>query len=76
MTDGLNNKLLVRHSGHGLNNKLLVWYSGHGLNSEQVKVHYSDVRYSDPHCNQVEIQLVTVMVDLIYTKISFIVLTP
>ena len=49
MTDGLNNKLLVRYSDHGLNNELLVWCSGHGygisehLNSERVKVSYSDV---------------------------------
>ena len=59
MTDGLNNKLLVRYSGHGLNSECLVQYSGHGLNnghlnSEQVKVRYfpySHVPYSDPHCS-------------------------
>ena len=53
----LNNKLLVRYSGHGLNNELLVHYSGHGLNNEpfdnQTVLDHSNtelVCYSDPHC--------------------------
>ena len=35
---GLNNRLKVRYSDHGLNNELFVWYSGHGLNNGLVKV--------------------------------------
>ena len=47
---------MVCYSSHDLNGKLKVRYSGHRtitwhLNRKQVKVRYSDVRYSDPNCN-------------------------
>ena len=42
MTDGLNTKLKVYNSSKGLNNNTIT---GH-LNSKQVKVCYSDARYS------------------------------
>ena len=47
-----NGLLFECHLNTGLN---FVWYSEHHLNTAhlntgQVKVHYSDVRFSDPHC--------------------------
>ena len=43
----LNGPLFECHLNTGLN---FVRYSDYHLNTEQVKVCYSDVRYSDPHC--------------------------